>query len=78
MLKYETKRIYNHNNIISYHSNIIKYYRHGLQHRKGSPCTMAHLGSMWWGEYGKAHRVDGPATIYSTGKQEYYKRGKPC
>jgi hypothetical protein len=33
-------------------------------------------GDKVWYKYGKLHREDGPAVIYSNGRKEYYLNGK--
>ena len=42
----------------------------------GSKRTSSHHVDQWFNEEGKLHREDGPAQIWATGIEEWYKEGK--
>ena len=57
---------YDNGNIIYYKKNT------GLYHNPYGPAHMNKNGYRSYYIEGKCHRLDGPATIYSDGKEEYW------
>ena len=61
-------------NTIIGHSKKIWYFE-GLIHREGDlPALICNVYRVWY-KYGKVHRENGPAVIFSDGKEEFYKEG---
>lgn len=60
-----------------YIDTFIEYKRHDLNHRVSRPAVIRrHTHSMFWYEYGKSHRKDGPCDVYTTGERYYRIRGR--
>lgn len=56
----------------------ILHYRHGEEHQVNRPSYVCVGGTMSWCQYGKQHRIDGPAVVWHDGQREFYKRGRSC
>jgi hypothetical protein len=68
MLKYETIR--------ERFNKCLKHTQHNRLHRNINPAILWEDGDMWWCEYGKEHRSNGPAVSYQCGEYtEWYTRG---
>lgn len=66
MLKYQVRR----------HKLTLVYTRNGQGHQCNGPAFISHNGFREWREYGKLHRIDNYAKIYSNGDTEYWIRGE--
>lgn len=62
--------------IITY-DDCIQWFRNGQLHcRNGPAMIMFKTGANLWYQYGKFHRVDGPAVIAEDGTKYWYQYGK--
>lgn len=52
------------------------YHRHGDRHRINGSASIWGEGTIYWYQYDKLHRMDGPARNMSTGQTTYHIRGK--